>query len=69
MMSSNGIPCMSVAFCVGNSPVTSELSTQRPVTQILDVFFDLGFLTEPTVEQTMVTPVTGDAIAPIMTSL
>ena len=31
----------SLAFCAGNSPVTGEFPTQRPVTQIFDVFFDL----------------------------
>ena len=30
-----------LAFCVGNSPVTGEFPTQRPVTQSFDVFFDL----------------------------
>ena len=29
------------AFCAGNSPVTSEFPTQRPVTRSLGVFFDL----------------------------
>ena len=29
------------AFCVGNSPVTGEFLTQRPVTRSFDVFFDL----------------------------
>ena len=29
------------AFCAGNSPVTSEFPSQRPVTQSVDVFFDL----------------------------
>ena len=29
------------AICVGNSPVTGEFPTQRPVTQGVDVFFDL----------------------------
>ena len=28
-------------FCVGNSPVTGEFSSQRPVTRSFDVFFDL----------------------------
>ena len=27
-------------ICAGNSPVTSEFPTQRPVTQSFDVFFD-----------------------------
>ena len=30
-----------LAFCAGNSPVTGEFPTQRPVTQSFDVFFDL----------------------------
>ena len=29
------------AFCVGSSPVTGEFPSQRPVTRIFDVFFDL----------------------------
>ena len=31
----------SLALCVGNSPVTGEFPTQRPVKQSFDVFFDL----------------------------
>ena len=30
-----------LAICAGNSPVTREFPTQRPVTQSFDVFFDL----------------------------
>ena len=30
-----------LALCEGNSPVTGEFPSQRPVTQSLDVFFDL----------------------------
>ena len=30
-----------LALCVGNSPVTGEFTSQRPVTQSFDVFFDL----------------------------
>ena len=30
-----------LAFCKGNSPVTGEFPTQRPVTRSFDVFFDL----------------------------
>ena len=30
-----------LALCVGNSPVTSEFPTQRPVTRSFDVFYDL----------------------------
>ena len=32
---------VSLALCVGNSPVTGEFPAQRPVTQSFDVFFDL----------------------------
>ena len=28
-------------FCAGNSPVTGEFPSQRPVTQSFDIFFDL----------------------------
>ena len=31
----------SLAICAGNSPVTGEFRTQRPVTRNFDVFFDL----------------------------
>ena len=31
-----------LAICVGNSPVTGEFPTQRPVTRRFDLFFDLG---------------------------
>ena len=30
-----------LALCAGNSPVTGEFPSQRPVTQSFDVFFDL----------------------------
>ena len=30
-----------LAFCAGNSPVTAELPTQRPVTRSFDVFFHM----------------------------
>ena len=30
-----------LALCVGNSPVTEEFPSQRPVTGSFDVFFDL----------------------------
>ena len=30
-----------LALCAGDSPVTGEFPTQRPVTQSFDVFFDL----------------------------
>ena len=31
----------SLALCAGNSPVTGEFPTQRPMTWSFDVFFDL----------------------------
>ena len=31
-----------LALCAGNSPVTGEFPSQRPVTRSFDVFFDLG---------------------------
>ena len=31
-----------LALCVGNSPVTGEFPSQRPVTWSFDIFFDLG---------------------------
>ena len=31
----------SLALCAGNSPVTGEFPTQKPVTRSFDVFFDL----------------------------
>ena len=30
-----------LALCAGNSPVTGEFPSQRPVTRKFDVFFDL----------------------------
>ena len=33
--------CALLALCVGNSPVTSEIPSQRPVTWSFGVFFDL----------------------------
>ena len=41
MTSSNGNISALLAICAGNSPVTGEFPTQRPVTQSFDVFFDL----------------------------
>ena len=32
-----------LAFCEGNSPVTGEFPSQRPVTQSFDIFFDVRF--------------------------
>ena len=54
-----------LALCAGNSHVTGEFPSQRPVTQSFDVFFDL----RQTFKQTIATPVIWDAIALIMTSL
>ena len=31
-----------LAFCAGNSPVTGEFPTQRPMTQSFHIFFDLS---------------------------
>ena len=36
--------CMLLAICAGNSPVTGELPTQRPVTRSFEVFFDLRWI-------------------------
>ena len=41
MTSSNGNISASLALCAGNSPVTGEFPSQRPVTRSFDVFFDL----------------------------
>ena len=43
-----------LVFCAENSPTTGQFPAQRPVTQSFDVLFDLP---EPTIEQTMETPV------------
>ena len=53
-----------LALCAGNSPVTGELPSQRPLTRSFDVF-----LPKQTVGQTIEAPVIWDAIALIMTSL
>ena len=53
----------SLAICAGNSPVTGEFPSQRPVTQSFDVFFDL----RP--NKLSGKQVIWYAIAPIMTSL
>ena len=39
--SSNKTFSASLALCAGNSPVTGEFPSQRPVTWSFDVFFDL----------------------------
>ena len=54
----------SLAICAGNSPVTGEFPTQRPVTQSFDVYFDL----RPKERLRMVRLVIWDAISLIMTS-
>ena len=41
MTSSNGNISALLALCAGNSPVTGEFPSQRPVTRSFDVFFDL----------------------------
>ena len=41
MTPSNGKSFRATGLCAGNSPVTIEFPSQRPVTQSLDVFFDL----------------------------
>ena len=56
-----------LTLCTGNSPVTGEFPSQRPVTRSFDVFFDLRL--EQKVEQTIARLVIWDAIALIMTSL
>ena len=40
MASSNGNIAL-LAICAGNSPVTGEFPTQRPVTRSFDVLYDL----------------------------
>ena len=51
-----------LALCAGNSPVTGEFPTQRPVTRSFDIFFDLH-------QNKRLRLVIWDAISPIMTSL
>ena len=41
MTSSNGNISVLLALCAGNSSVTGEFPTQRPVARCFDVFFDL----------------------------
>ena len=53
-----------LAICAGNSPVTGEFPTQRPMTRSFVIFFDLRrneWLGKPRL-------VISDAIAPIVTS-
>ena len=40
MMSSNGNISALLALCEGNSPVTGEFPSQRPVTRSFDIFYD-----------------------------
>ena len=40
-MMTNGNISALLAFRAGNSPVTGDFPTQRPVTRSFDVFFDL----------------------------
>ena len=54
-----------LAICAGNSPVTGEFPSQRPVTGNFDVFFHLRLNKQ--LRRTMVRLVIWDAIAPIMT--
>ena len=56
-----------LAFCVWNSSVTGEFPSQRPVTRSFDVFFDLHLNQQ--LKQTIETPLIGNVIAFIMTSL
>ena len=53
-----------LALCAGNSPVTGEFPSQRPVTHSFDVSAP-----EQTVAKTIETLVIWDAIALIMTAL
>ena len=56
-----------LALCAGNSPVTGEFPSQRPVTWNFDVLFDLRL--EQTVKWTIIRLVIWDAIPPSMTPL
>ena len=56
-----------LAICAGNSPVTGEFTTQKPVTRSFYVFSDLRL--NKRLSKTIVRLVIWDAIAPIMTSL
>ena len=44
MTSSNGNIFALLALCAGNSPVSGDISTQRPVARSFDVFFDLRLI-------------------------
>ena len=67
MTSSNGNIFALLAFCAGNSPVTGEFPSQRPVARSFWCF--LWSAPEQTVEWTTETLVIWDGIALIMTSL
>ena len=54
-----------LAICAGNSPVTGEFPTQRPVTRSFDIFLDLR-MNKPL---TIMRLVNLDAIELIMTSM
>ena len=54
-----------LALCAGNSLVTGEFLSQRPVTRSFEIFFDAP---EQTAEESIETPVIWDAMALIMTS-
>ena len=54
------------AICVGNSLATGEFPAQRPVTQNLNVFFDLGLIERLSNQSWGL--VIWDAMALIMTS-
>ena len=56
-----------LVICAGNSPVTGEFPSQRPVTRSFNVFLDLCL--ERTGEYTIVRLLIWDAIGLIMTSL
>ena len=56
-----------LAICAGNSPVTSELPSQRPVTRSFDVFVDLRLNNRLSKQWSRL--VIWDAIPPNMTSL
>ena len=57
-----------LALCAGNPPVTGEFPSQRQVTRIFDVFFDLR-PNKRLSKQSGVRLVIWDAVALIMTSL
>ena len=44
MMSSYWNISALLAFCVGNSPVTGEFPSQKPVTRKFDIFFNLRLI-------------------------